>query len=168
LFTSLDKGRNWNGGPVLGRKDFVAVRSAGSLLVAATHAEVLISADDGNTWNVANFPSQLTSVRSLSVTPEREILVASIEGAFRSPNLGESWERVLNGLPEKDLSFISYDRSAGTLLATSLSAGTIFESHDGGRSWSHGPDLGYPLRRVVTVNGRFVAVTPFDGIIAQK
>jgi photosystem II stability/assembly factor-like uncharacterized protein len=168
LFTSADDGRNWTGGPALGRKDFVAARSAGNLMVAATHTEVLISTDDGKKWKIASVPSPLSSIRSLSVMPEGLILVVSLEGAFRSSNLGERWERVLNGLPQKDLSFISYDCAARILLATSLSQSTIFQSHDGGTSWSRGPDIGYPLRRVVTVHGRFVAVTPFDGIIAQK
>jgi photosystem II stability/assembly factor-like uncharacterized protein len=168
LFATADDGRTWNGGPVLGRQDLFSVRSAGTLLVAATHTEVLISADDGANWQVANLPSEITGVRGVAVTPEAEIVVASLDGAFRSSNFGKSWEHVLKGLPERDLSSISYDVFARTLLATSLSAGTIFQSHDGGQNWSQGPDLGYPLRRVAIVHGHFVAVTPFDGIITQK
>ncbi|HXW93536.1 MAG TPA: transcriptional regulator [Terriglobales bacterium] len=168
LFSTADDGRTWNGGPVLGRENFVAVRSAGSLLVAATHTEILISADDGSNWQVADLPLQIAGVRGLAVTPEAEIVVASLEGAFRSSNCGKSWEHTFNGLPERDLSSISYDAFGRTLLATSLSADTIFQSHDGGQSWSHGPDLGYPLRRVAIGHGRFVAVTSFDGIITQK
>jgi len=56
LFTSGDQGRSWNGGLVLGRKEIVSVQSTGRLLVAATHSEILISADEGMNWQVAALP----------------------------------------------------------------------------------------------------------------
>jgi photosystem II stability/assembly factor-like uncharacterized protein len=168
LFTSADQGRSWNGGPVLGRGDFVSVQSAGRLLIAATHTEILISADEGMNWEVAALPLPLTSIRGLALTPDGDILVASREGAFRSSDSGKTWEHMLNGLPERDLSSVSYDESAKVLLATSLSTGIIFRSDDGGRNWSRGPNVGYPLRRVKLVQGRYVAATTFDGVIAQQ
>lgn len=168
LFASADNGRSWKSVPELEKKDFVAVRSTGDLVVAATHREIFVSADEGMNWQLANLPSQVTTVRSVAVAPDSRVLVASLEGAFRSSDFGKNWEHMINGLPERDLSFISYDGSTRSLLATSLSASAIFQSQDGGESWSRVPDVGYPLRRVTTVHGRLVAVTPFDGIIAQK
>jgi len=168
LFTSTDGGANWNGGLVLARKDFVSVRHAGHLLVACTHTEVLLSIDRGVNWQIANLPLQVRSLRGVVITPDGKILVASPVGVFRSSDSGETWERVCNGLPERDFSSISYDNFAGTLLATSLSSSAIFHSHDGGSSWSRGPDFGYALRRVVALRGRFVAITPFDGIVVQQ
>lgn len=168
LFSSVDNGKTWNGGPVLGRTDFVAVRRAANLLVVASRAEVLISLDDGTNWQVARFISELKGIRGLAIAPGGDIIVASREGAFRSPDSGATWQLMLNGLPDRDLSSVSYDDSAKVLLATSASSGVIFSSNDGGKLWSQGPDVGYPLRRVITVHGRFVAVTPFDGVIAQE
>lgn len=168
LFTSADQGRSWDGGPVMERRDFVSVQCAGRLLVAATHTEILISPDQGTNWQVAALPSGLTTIRGLTFTPDGDILVASRDGAFRSSDSGKTWEHVLNGLPDRDLSSVSYDESAKVLLATSLSTGVIFRSDDGGRSWSSGPDVGYPLRLVKLVRGRFVAATPFDGVVAQQ
>jgi len=168
LFTSTDAGSTWNGGPVLGRKEFVSVHSAGSLLVAATHTDVLLSEDEGTNWQLARLPAQLTSIRGLTITPDAGVLIASREGAFRSSDSGKTWELMSNGLPQRDLSFIAYDDSAQTLLATSLSTGVIFRSHDGGRSWQSGPDSGYPLRRIAVAHGRLVAATPFDGVIIQQ
>ena len=168
LFTSADEGRTWYGGPVLGKRDLISVQCAGKLLVASTHAEILTSADEGTNWQVAVLPAQLIGIRNLTLTPDADILVASREGAFRSSDSGKTWEHMLNGLPERDLGSVSYDESAKILLATSLSTGVIFRSDDGGRSWSRGPDVGYPLRRVKLVRGRFVAATPFDGVVAQQ
>ena len=72
-----------------------------------------------------------------------------------------------NGLPDKNISSISYDHSNKRLLATSTETGVVFESMDAGRTWTRGPDTGYPLRNINVVHGRFVAATPFDGVVMQ-
>lgn len=168
LFISTDKGRSWNGGPVLGRTNCVSVHSAKRLLVAATPTELLVSSDGGMNWLAARLPAQLTRIRSLAVTPGSEIWLTGQEGAFRSSDAGKTWHHILNGLPQSDLSSISYDQSAKTLLATTLSSGVVFLSPDGGRSWERAPDSGYPLHRITVAHGRLVAATPFDGVIMQK
>jgi hypothetical protein len=94
-------------------------------------------------------------------------MFASREGAFRSPNGGAGWEHMQNGLPDKNISSISYDPSNKRLLATSTETGVVFESQDGGHTWTRGPDTGYPLRQVSVVHGRFLAATPFDGVVIQ-
>ena len=73
----------------------------------------------------------------------------------------------MNGIPDKNISSITYDPSKKRLLATSNATGVVFESRDSGRSWHRGPDSGYPLRRISVVRGRFVGATPFDGLIVQ-
>jgi photosystem II stability/assembly factor-like uncharacterized protein len=167
LFTSSDQGKTWTGGPVMGKTDFVAVESKGELVVAATRTNVLYSSNNGATWQQAPLSSYITAIHGVTLTPEGEILVASREGAFRSSDSGASWEHVVNGIPDKNISSIAYDLSKKRLLATSIASGVIFESKDGGRSWHRGPDSGYPLRRVSVVRGRFVGATPFDGLIVQ-
>jgi photosystem II stability/assembly factor-like uncharacterized protein len=111
--------------------------------------------------------SYVTSLSGLAITLEGEILVASREGAFRSSDSGATWEHIVNGLPDKNISSITYDSTGKRLLATSMATGVVFASQDGGRSWHRGPDSGYSLRRISVVHGRFVAATPFDGVIAQ-
>ena len=167
LFTSSDQGKTWTGGPVMGKSDFVAVESNGELLVAATRSNVLCSSNHGATWRLAPLSSFITSIHGVTLTPEGEILVASREGAFRSSDSGATWEHIVNGLPDKNISSIAYDHSKKRLLATSNATGVIFESRDSGRSWHRGPDSGYPLRRISVVRGRFVGATPFDGLIVQ-
>ncbi len=168
LFTSADEGRTWNGEPGLGKMDLTAVQCVGRLLVASTHAKILISSDDGRNWQVAALPAQLVGIRNLALTPHGDIFVASREGAFRSTDSGKTWEHLLNGLPERELGSVSYDESTKVLLATTFSTGVIFQSDDGGRNWSHGWDVGVPLRLVKLVRGRLVAATHFDGVVAQE
>ena len=108
----------------------------------------------------------MTSIRGVTIS-DGQIMFASREGAFRSPNGGAGWEHMQNGLPDKNISSISYDQSNKRLLATSTETGVVFESQDGGHTWTRGPDTGYPLRQVSVVHGRFLAATPFDGVVIQ-
>lgn len=167
MYTSIDRGKIWKNVTVLGQTDFVSVRAEGSTVVAASRSNVLVSSDEGVTWQRATLPSYLVGIRGVAITSGSEIMVAAREGAFRSGDGGATWEHVVNGLPDKNITSVSFDATHKRLLATSDATGVIFESSDGGRTWQRGPDSGYPLRRVSVFGGRFVAATPFDGVVLQ-
>jgi photosystem II stability/assembly factor-like uncharacterized protein len=167
LFTSTNQGKSWSGGPVMGKQDFVSVQANGSLIALATRSNVLVSKDDGKTWENSSLSSYVSSIRGVTVTADGQIMFASREGAFRSPNAGAGWEHMQNGLPDKNISSISYDQDSKRLLATSTETGVVFESNDAGQTWTRGPDTGYPLRHISMVHGRFLAATPFDGVVMQ-
>ena len=167
IFASSDAGKNWAGGPVLGRQDFISIQVSGDLEVAATRSEVLVSKNAGTDWILSVLPSNLIGIRDVTIAGTGQILIAALEGGFRSVDAGTTWEHMLNGLPARDVSSIAYDEERKLLLATSLSSTVVFESEDGGRSWQNGPDSGYPLRNVNLMGSRLVAATPFDGVVAQ-
>jgi photosystem II stability/assembly factor-like uncharacterized protein len=167
IYFSADQGKTWKGGQGLGQIDFVSVRAEGPTMVAATRSSVLISNDSGSTWKLAVLPAYVVSIRSVAIASDSEIVIAAREGAFRSGDGGATWEHAVNGLPDKDITSVSFDPTHKRLLATSDATGVIFESRDGGRSWQRGPDSGFPLRRVSVIGGRFVGATPFDGVILQ-
>jgi photosystem II stability/assembly factor-like uncharacterized protein len=167
LLISTNDGKSWTGGPVLGKIDLISVEAKGDVVVTATRMHVLISTDGGNTWQQSAPAPYITSIRGVDVGPGGEILVASREGAFRSSNAGGTWSHMVNGLPDKNISSVAYDESGKHLVATSLSTGVVFQSDDDGLSWHRGPDSGYPLRHVRIVQGRYLAATPFDGVVAQ-
>jgi photosystem II stability/assembly factor-like uncharacterized protein len=166
LYFSKDSGKVWMGGPVDGEKEFLSVSAKGERVVAASRTKIFLSDDGGMSFKPCSLASYVTNIRGVTVTSDG-IFVASREGAFHSSDSGASWEHVLTGLPDKDITSITYDSAGKRMLATSLQTGVIFESADGGRNWQRGPDSGYPLRRVSIVHGRFVAATPFDGVIVQ-
>ena len=167
LFTSANQGKSWTGGAIMGKQDFVSVKADGKLIAVATRSDVLVSKDGGSTWQDSGLSAHVTSIRGVTITSDGQILFASREGAYRSPNGGAGWEHMQNGLPDKNISSISYDQSNQRLLATSTETGVVFESQDGGHTWTRGPDTGYPLRQVSVVQGRFLAATPFDGVVIQ-
>jgi photosystem II stability/assembly factor-like uncharacterized protein len=167
VFTSTDQGKTWKGGPLMGQKDFVAVRAHGPVMVAATRSSVLVSKDAGTNWKQSALPPFVVSIRTAAIASENDIVVASREGAYRTGDGGSTWEHAVNGLPGKDITSVSFDSTHKRLLATSDATGVIFHSIDGGHSWQRGPDAGYPLRRVSVVGGRLVGATPFDGVVLQ-
>src|SRR2546426_1098948 len=118
-------------------------------------------------WTQSGLPSYLVGIRGSAISSDGGIVLAAHEGVYRSGDGGIRWEHVANGLPSKDITSVSFDASHNRLLATSGSTGVIFVSSDSGRSWQRGPDTGFPLRRVSVVGERFVAATPFDGVVLQ-
>jgi len=166
LFRSVNQGKSWSGGQVMGRSDFVSVQASGTLIAAATRSQVFTSTDNGTTWKAAPLPSYIV-VKTVTMAPSTNIVVATHQGAYHSGDSGATWEHVVNGLPDKNISSVSYDTTHKRLLATSSATGVVFESQDGGKSWHRGPDSGYPLRGITVVRGRLLAATPFDGVIVQ-
>ncbi|HZR58588.1 MAG TPA: transcriptional regulator [Terriglobales bacterium] len=168
LFSSSNHGKSWSGGPVLGNTEFSSVQSNDSIIAAATHTTVLVSKDAGTTWQQSSLASSyVTSIRGVTITPDSQIIIASREGAFESADNGATWHHLLNGIPDKNISSVSYDEQGRRLLATSTETGVVFQSSDSGRTWHRGPDSGYPMRRISVVHGRYMAATPFDGVIVQ-
>jgi photosystem II stability/assembly factor-like uncharacterized protein len=167
IYTSTDQGKTWKGGPIMGQRDFVSVRAQGTFMVASTHSVAMVSNDSGATWKQGGLPSFMTGIRGSALSHDGGIVIAAREGIYRSSDSGATWEHVVNGLPSKDITSVSFDEHHKRFLATSDSTGVIFVSSDSGRSWQRGPDTGYPLRRVSVVGGRFVAATPFDGVVLQ-
>ena len=165
IYHSTDQGKTWKGGPFAGQADFVSVRAEGNFVVAATRSTVMVSENKGASWKQATIPSYVL-IRGLALAGDT-VLVASRDGAFRSDDGGQNWMHVGNGLPDKDITSVSYDPARKYMLATSDATGVIFESADGGRTWHRGPDTGFPLRRVGMLGGRYVAATPFDGVVVQ-
>ena len=167
LYFSKDQGKVWMGGPVQGEKEFLSVRAKGSTVIVAARTKVYVSSDNGATFTERSLNQYVSIIRGVTVTPDAQIFVASREGAFLSSDSGATWSHVLTGLPDKEITSITYDAGGNRLLATSMQTGVIFQSTDSGRTWQRGPDSGYPLRRVSVVHGRFIGATPFDGVILQ-
>ncbi|MFZ0479956.1 MAG: YCF48-related protein [Terriglobales bacterium] len=167
IYFSKNEGKTWQGGRVLAQQDFVSVRAHNNTVVAATRSSVMISNDGGEKWQQASLPSYVVGIRGAAIVSDTHFLIAAREGAYHTTDGGATWEHIVNGLPAKDITSVSFDSAHQRLLVTSDQTGVIFESKDGGRSWQRGPDSGYPLRRVSIVGGRYIGATPFDGVIVQ-
>jgi photosystem II stability/assembly factor-like uncharacterized protein len=164
LYVSED-GENWtqNAG-VKGRTiSFLSKRSG--LIVLVDSKGILLSTDDGQTWRRPKTAPLRITISGVVVSKNHEIIVASDEGIFRSQDAGKSWQRSQRGLPDKAIHAISYDAPEGRILVIAGASRTAFESSDGGLTWHHGPNSGWPLRSIRTAKGRSVAATAFDGVV---
>ena len=126
---------------------------------------ILLSTDDGQTWRRPKTAPLRITISGVVVSKNHEIIVASDEGIFRSQDAGKSWQRSQRGLPDKAIHTISYDAPEGRILVIAGASRTAFESSDGGLTWHHGPNSGWPLRSIRTAKGRSVAATAFDGVV---
>jgi photosystem II stability/assembly factor-like uncharacterized protein len=168
VFISLDQGKSWHGGPLLGETNFVAVTALNSDVLAATPTRVLLSHDGGETWSTSEVPSYVTAIYGAAIASSGAIWLATREGALRSSASGSAsvaWEHVMNGLPARQVLFVGYDAGRNRLIAT-CRCGHFFESYDAGNTWKPFP-LGYPARSLAISDGRMLAATVFDGVAAE-
>ena len=167
LFRSLDHGASWTGGPVVGATNFIAIDAEGQSVLAATPNAAFASKDAGETWNKLQLPPYADRVFGVAVAPNNVIWITTQMGAFRSSNGGSTWEHVLAGQPGTNFSYVAYDRAAKRLVGVAKSRNQIFESRDGGDNWKLAADSRWPIRNVSVTGGRLLAVTDFDGVLAQ-
>lgn len=168
LYRSIDNGRSWTGGSVLGFKNMVAVDVIDSHVIATDLSHVFISNDAGNTWISAKTPQFTGAITRVVVQPDATYWILTQIGAFRSKDAGNSWEHVMAGAPATNLTSISYDESTKQLLAVGNPRTDVFTSSDGGETWKKAPQSMWPVRHVAVVHGKLVGLTDFDGVIAQS
>ena len=167
LFRSLDKGHSWTGGPVLGHRDFVAVDVTDEVIVAASTDAVLVSTDSGSTWSDLKLPNLITRVLEVAIGAKGEIWMVTPMGAFRTRNSGNTWEHVMVGQPFTNFTYVAYDRNTSRLIAVATGKKDVFESQDGGDTWKLAASSHWPIKNVLISNGRMLAVTDFNGVLAQ-
>jgi len=165
VFVSHDHGKTWMGGPVLGEEHFVYANSFGDTIAAAGFRKLMLSNDDGKTWQSAAMPSFISLVYSVTFAPDGTLWIATREGAFRSNDSGKSWFHAMDGLPPNHITGIAVDQVGGRLLATAADSTTVWQSRDGGKSWSRTPDAGLFLRGAYNLQGKLLAATAYNGLM---
>jgi len=167
LYRSLDSGKSWTGGSVLGHHEFLSVGVEGSSIIASSLDALLLSRDGGSTWEQLSLPPFVSRVYHAGFgANDSSLWISTHMGTFRSKDNGKSWEHVMAGQPSSNVSYVSYDRQGSRLLAVAGERRHIYESRDGDR-WTLTSDSYWPIRNVVVSNGRLYAVTDFNGIVAQ-
>lgn len=164
VFVSRDHGRTWMGGPVLGETEFIGAQSFGDTITAATPRRLVVSTDDGKTWNATNMPAYVSVIYGMTYSPDGTLWLATREGAFRSTD-GRNWIHALEGLPPKGIREISVDQAGGRLLATAVDSSVVYETRDAGKSWKKMPDTGVFLRGAYNLQGRLVVATAYNGLM---
>jgi len=114
-------------------------------VVAATHERCSFPGTTAQPSHPRDLASYVTNIRGVTLASDSQILWRP--GKARSQQRsGATWEHVLTGLPDKDITSYHYDATGKRMLATSLQTGVIFQNTDSGRTWQRGPDSGIRCR----------------------
>ncbi len=169
LFTSVDQGSKWYGGPVNGESDFIVVNHfADGSVTLVNPKHIFLSNDEGESWAEISYPQYVTGLYNLTVGPDSSLWLGTREGALHSTDGGKSWQHLLGGLPPRNVFAVWYDPAGQRLLATALFAHGVFESRDGGRSWQQTPQAGVSIRSAVNYQGRLLAASSYNGLLLEQ
>jgi BNR/Asp-box repeat len=160
LIRSDDAGRTWSSVSELGTADFHAIEPAGDEIVAALfqQSQVLVSTDEGKTWETRAAPMPLVNLEVNPDDPQRWI-GATERGIFVSDDAGGTW-RQRDPTPNVRLSWAD----SGELYRIDP-GGPVKVSSDGGESWEdRGSTGGEPQAMTVGEDGT-VYVALIDGTL---
>ncbi|GAC1648358.1 MAG: exo-alpha-sialidase [Acidobacteriaceae bacterium] len=161
LYRSEDDLKNWAQVPSDGITEVLAVTKSKDDFVIAGRGSIRVSNDDGKTWHDPKLPN-VSSIVSLSDSPDGELWVAAREGAFHSKDHGATWAYAWN-LPAKPITSLGWVDGSHSIVASGANATTLYESADGS-TWSAVP-AGWLIRSMVSRDGKTVAATAFDGVV---
>ncbi len=162
LIRTEDAGRTWSPVSELGTADFHAIEPSGDTLVAALfqQAQVLVSEDDGRTWETRAAPMPLVSLEVDPSDPRRWI-GSTERGLFISRDAGGSW-RPNDPIPNVRLAWAE----SGDLYRIDP-GGPVQVSTDGGERWEErGTTGGEP--QAMTVDGETLYVALIDGTVKRS
>ena len=138
LLKSADAGERWTMSEVAGSSQVSGLYlapSADGRMVARADAGLFVSKDFGEHWTPLNFPHPSGDVKDVALPSDaaQAILVATRLGLYSSNDDGAKWLANPGGLPASTVNSVVY--GSGTL-AYAVQYGKLWESKDGGSSWS--------------------------------
>ncbi len=102
------------------------------------------------------------------MTPDSTFWLATREGAVRSPDGGKTWIHVLGGLASKHVLSVKYDPILKRLLATAMESRSVYESVDGGKTWTKSPDATFSIRTAMGYQDQMLAISWHNGLLLER
>jgi len=165
IYQSDDNGATWQGGPVLEKKDYSIVKTAGPLVLASRREGLALSADGGQTWAPLPLPQHLTSANTIAVAPSGSLWLGGREGVFYSEDKGATWSQV-NTLPISNINNLSYDSDLHRIMVTSWNSTWVLAVDEKTRNFNWW-DAGWNVRSVRSLGGRLMGASLFNGVVIQ-
>lgn len=165
LLTSKDKGATWQGGPVSGAGDYLAVASHGTNMVAARADGLVLSTKSGLTWTPMGIPAALTRVHHVAFSTDGTLWLGAREGVYFTKDLGKTWLWI-ERLPFRDVDDLSYDSELGRVLISSRASDQIFTIDPKTLTWKW-YKTGYRIGLVRAAGKRMMAASLFDGVLVE-
>ena len=165
LLTSHDRGATWQGGPVMGASDYIAVTHDANLVAAARPDGVVLSEDDGKTWWPMGLPTMLTRIHRVAFAPDGTLWLGAREGVYFSRDKGKTWMWV-DRLPFRDVDDLTVDAITHRVLVSSRNSDQIFAIDPKTLTWKW-YQTGYPIALVRSEGQRMVAASVHHGVLLE-
>ena len=166
LLASNDQGVTWTSSGPAESVNWRLLGSAGQNVVAGTMHTVQFSADSGKSWSPIQTPPKLTQVDAVAVDPSGTVWVGGTEGCFVSSDAGSTWTTIKN-LYVQRVNNLFYDESTGRMTVTLGGASSMIFTVQLPQKTVTYADSGWSLRFARPLGDHLVAVTFFDGLVAQ-
>ena len=163
LLTSHDLGVTWQGGPVMGRGDYLSVAVNGDNIVAARADSVVLSKDAGQTWWPMGAPTTLTRIYGVAFSPDGTLWLGAREGVYYTRDLGKTWLWI-HRLPFRDVSDLSYDERSKRILVSSRSSDMVYAIDPRTLAWDWW-QTGYHIALIRAAGDHLVAASLDDGVL---
>jgi photosystem II stability/assembly factor-like uncharacterized protein len=137
VYRSTNKGDNWNKTWSTSLNPFVSALAltAQNDIFVGTYDGVILSTDNGNSWENKNTGLIATNVNASAANPQGDIIAASnIGNIFRTTNQGDTWEKIRSCLGNFTVYSIAIN-AQGHIFVASMGEG-VLRSTDNGASWS--------------------------------
>jgi len=172
LFRSIDRGSSWtlvSAPGLLGQEaggiGYRTIAAQGQVVFIGRRTAIVGSDDSGATWHALVFPSGLTALSSLALTPDGTLWAGGREGVFYSQDQGHTWS-VLKRLPVVAVNGLVWDPSLNRLMVT-CDVGTVIyavDPHDQSWTWWN---AGWTVHSVASLSGRLAAASLYSGVVVQ-
>jgi photosystem II stability/assembly factor-like uncharacterized protein len=139
LLKSTDLGERWSLVDLKGSTGVTALYFAPNFdgyLIARAAGALYRSVDFGDHWTEMAFPLPTEDINDVAIPVDRNaaLLVATRLGLYVSPDNGLKWYKDPRGLPASTVSSVIYTGSEQQAYAVEY--GQLYETGDGGNSWS--------------------------------
>ena len=165
LLTSRDRGTTWQGGPVLGSREFVTVAVHGSTMVAAWREGAVVSTDGGQTWISTDLPRAVTRIDRAAFSADGAIWLGGREGVNVSRDQGKSW-LWMERLPFRDVNDLYYDASQNKVLVTSRMSDFVYAIDPVALTWKW-TRAGWKIYLIRGAAGHLLAASLYDGVLVE-
>ncbi len=144
VYVTFDNGYSWS--PQGMYYDSIAVITSGisGAQYASTFSGTVYSSTNG--WYPWDVKGQIGSrVKAMVSDSLGRLFAVGPEGFFRSIDNGATWAKKNSGIQDKNLISVAITKT-GIVFVGSYFNGDVYESLDGGETWSTFTTLGYPVR----------------------
>lgn len=162
LIQSTDGGQTWKSRSLLGEADFHVLRSSPPRIYGfdATKGRLMVSDDDGRSWEQTSRPGQLIDLAVDPASKDR-VVASSPSGLFVSEHAGRKWTAV--GTRVGLLAWPTHDR-----LYLVDGQGQVQVSPNGGRNWKRLGSIGGQPAAFISNGPRELYAARGDAVVMRS